>query len=253
MVHRGMLRKREDEILNSRQVATNDRSASARRSAETERRLYRLYQAFFQRAEAERHWSVWSDIPWEESPAAPAGAALRETALSQYRDALMLPDYTTVSLQVLRSSRGRAWFVTRWSYDEGKHLLGLHEWLLRRGGFADVELKALAETQLAENRWTPPYDDAPAVMVDALVWELTELERLAELREMAVVEGDVPLLQLIERVLADEVAHREFFREALGLLAQESSDEVRDAVARVARSYESPRLEADLVQYLGIG
>lgn len=247
-----MLRKREDEVLNSKQVATNERSASARRGADTERQLYRLYQSFFRSAEAERHWSVWSDVPWEESPAAPAGEALREMALAQYRDALMLPDYTTVSLQVLRSSRGRAWFVTRWSYDEGRHLMGLHEWLLRRGGFADPDLKALAEAQLTQNRWLPPYDDASAVMVDALVWELTELDRLAQLRELAVAEGDVPLLRLIELVLADEVAHREFFREALTLLAQEDIGEVRDAVERVARSHESPRLEADLIQYLGL-
>jgi acyl-[acyl-carrier-protein] desaturase len=247
-----MLRKREDEVLNSRQVATNERSASARRSVDTERQLYRLYQSFFRQAEDERHWNVWQDIPWDQAPATAPSDALCEMALSQYRDALMLPDYAAVTLQILRSSRGRAWFVTRWSYDEGRHLLGLHEWLLRRAGVADADLKALAETQLSEYRWAPPFEDAEAVMVDALVWELTELEQLAGLRERAVAEGDMPLLRLIELVLADEAAHREFFREALALLAREDPEGIRDAVVRVAHSHESERLEADLVQYLGL-
>lgn len=247
-----MLRKREDETLNARQVGTTEASKVAMLDPDTERRLYRLYQDFFRTAEDERHWNVWTDIPWDETAPGTASPELRAAVLAQYRDLLFLPDYAGQTLARLRSSRGRGWFLTRWSYDEGKHLLALHEWLVRRGGQSEDVLKEMADRLLEENRWTPPHHGVAAVMADALVWEMAEIEQLAQIRDLAVAEGDVSLLRAVDHVLADEAAHREFLRDALCIVGQTDPQGVADALAEVAHSHESPRMAEELRAYIGL-
>lgn len=247
-----MLRKREDETLNARQVGTTEESAIAMLDPLAERRLYRLYQDFFRAAEDERHWNVWNDIPWDEAGGEQASDALTAAVLAQYRDLLFLPDYAGQTLARLRSSRGRGWFLTRWSYDEGRHLLALHEWLVRRGGQSEDALKEMADHLLETSRWVLPYPNVAAVMTDALVWEMAEMEQLAHIRDLAVAEGDVALLRVADHVLADEAAHREFLRDALCVVAQADPREVEEALQQVGRTHEAPRLADALRAYLGL-
>ena len=121
--------KHENEHVNARQNATNPASSAMRLDRETERELYALYKDYCRTAEEEGRDALWRDpIPTEGIGG--ATPALAEAALAAYRQDVYLPDYGAATLRRLRASRGRAWFWTRWSYEESRQLLALHEWLI---------------------------------------------------------------------------------------------------------------------------
>jgi len=225
-----MLRKREDESLNARQFGTTSASAVAMLDPDSERRMYAAYRAFFRDAET-RQWNLWTDIPWDEpTPSAPSSDLITEIE-SLYRDLLFLPDYACGMLTLLRSSRGRAWFTTRWSYEEGKHLLVLHEWLVRRAGRDDAHLKEWTEALLEAHRWTPPGDHVADLMADALAWEIGEGDRMGRIRDLATAEGDIALVRACDHVAADDAAHRGFLEESLRIIARVDPETVHAALS----------------------
>jgi acyl-[acyl-carrier-protein] desaturase len=228
-----------DYDITAKQVATTDTSAAARLDRPTEDKLYRLYRDYFERADAERNWNLWSDIPWDAIRTDPP-AELVAAVLEAYRDDLLLPDYSAKALHILRSSRGRAWFLTRWSYEEGRHLLALNEWLVRSGAYTDDDLRRMSDDLLGKYGWEPVFPDAPAVFVDALLWELRQIEQSRALARQAEVAGDAALGDLMKRVLADETAHRDFFRAALVTISAAHPDLVTDAVRRVTGALDYP-------------
>jgi acyl-[acyl-carrier-protein] desaturase len=222
-----------------KQVATRPESSAMRLDRPTEDRLYKLYRNYFTDAERNRNWNPWTAIPWDEVKSGPS-PELVAAALEAYREDLFMPDYSARALHLMRASRGRAWFITRWSYEEGKHLLALHEWLLRSGAFTDEQLKELAERLLTAYRWEPPFTDAPAVFVDSLLWELREIERAAALKRLAGAAGDTALVRTLELIQIDEAAQKDFFVAALGIIAETYPDVVRDAIRRVTDALEVP-------------
>jgi len=228
-----MLRKREDETLNARQFGTRDSSSEAMLAPDAERRLYDAYQAFFREADG-RHWNLWTDLPWDDAPAESPGAALTAEVEALYRDLSFLPDYAVGLLSRLRSSRGRAWFATRWSYEEGKHLLTLHEWMVRRGVHAEAELKATADALLEEFLWTPPGSTVSDLLADALAWEIGEADRMARIRDLASACGDVALVRACEHIAADDAAHRGFLEEALRIVGESHPAEISSALEACA-------------------
>lgn len=231
-----MMRKREDDALNARQQGTTEESAVAMLSLDAERAIYGHYRSFFHDAEGERHWNLWTDLPWDDSPVHAPAEGVVDRVLALYRDLLFLPDYASFGLARLRSSRGRAWFLTRWSYDEGKHLLTLTEWLVRRAGIPDSELKAMSDALLTEYRWTPESSDPEAMLVDALAWEISEIARIEALRDMALANGEAALAAGCARMLADDVAHHGFLTATLAVVAEERREDVAAAIERAESS-----------------
>lgn len=244
-----MLRSHEDEELNARQNATSERSAAAMLDKETERELYTLYKDHFARADAERLWNPWSSVVWDGATEAPT-PALVEGALALWRDAVLLPDYAAQNQTLLRASRGRAWFWTHWSYEESKHLVGLQEWLTRRGGWDDGALSVAAEELLSHFHWEPPTDEAIGVCVDALLYELSQLERQSVLKAQAETEGEVPLVQLLTFLIADNEAQRDYLAEALRVIGKTYPERLSGALEQVAAHHETPELAAQLQAYL---
>ena len=271
----------ENESMNQKQVATSETSASARLDGATEERLLRLYREFFQKAEETRRWNLWNDIAWDAVPVDANGKPtetpaedtvdktevprkmrhylsnnpppeLAESVLAAYREDLFLPDYSASALHFLRASRGRAWFLTRWSYEEGKHLLALGQWLVLSGTLADSDLRDLSNALLAKYEWQPAHDDAPFIFADSLLWEMHEIDRFRALRKAAEETGDNALSELATRILTDEEAHRDFFRLGLAIIAERYPDMVRDAVARAAQAHESPDAGRALLALLDI-
>ena len=153
--------------------------AAAQLDQETENELYALYRAFFAHAEDNRPWNLWDAIPWAAIPATEPSQPLADAVLRCYENELFLPDYMTLLLKHLRSSRARTWFIARWAYEEGKHLLALGEWLTKRGLFTDTELIEHGEDLIEANRWEPPSIEATSLFVDALLFESQELARYA--------------------------------------------------------------------------
>jgi acyl-[acyl-carrier-protein] desaturase len=228
-----------DYDTTEKQIATRPESSAMRLDRATEDRLYRLYREYFQDGERNRNWNPWTAVPWEEVKSEPS-AELVEAAIAAYREDLFLPDYSSRALAALRASRGRAWFLTRWSYEEGKHLLALHEWLIRSGAFDDEQLKEMSDSLLNSYRWEPPATDAPAIFVDALLWERREIERATDLRRRAEIAGDLAFVAALDLILADETAQRDFFVGTLRIIAEKYPDMVRDAVRRVTEALEDP-------------
>ena len=221
--------------------------AAARLDNETEAALYALYRAYFLDAEA-RFWNVWDTIPWQEAyPEAPSDA-LTDAVLSCYGAELFLPDYMTVMLMHTRSSRGRAWYVTHWCYEEGKHLLALGEWLTRHGVFTDEELQNRGNELLAANRYEPAAIDAVALFVDAILYETQEESRYRELRRVAESENDAALIVLCDWVLGDEATQKKFFADSLAIIARRHPGKVESAVDEIAATQADPEAARRVVR-----
>lgn len=215
------------------QNGTTDDSAAAMLDTETEGKLYHLYRAFFQQAEDERSWNLWNDIPWDDIGSNPP-TNLVDAVFAVYRDDLFLPDYASKSLHLLRASRGRAWFWTRWSYEEGKHLMTWIEWLTRSGAFTDEYLRNYANQQLEEYRCEPPVRDAIGIFWDALLWEQREIASIDGLLPLAEGAGDVALVNALTKIRVDEIAQYDFIRACLKLIQEKHSDKVTQSATEVA-------------------
>src|ERR1700759_2523754 len=132
-------------------------------SAEFENQFYDLYRQFFRKAEDDRRWNVEKDIPWDKAnPQVTDNIALIVESFMAVE--LFLPDYTSKILQLIRQSRGRAWFQANWGYEESKHSLALEEWLLHSGKRTKAEVDAFADAVL-NNEWELPYATARQMMV----------------------------------------------------------------------------------------
>lgn len=198
----------------------------------TEDTLYARFRDFFLTAEEGRRWNLWQDVPWEAvNPA--VSADLIEAALAAYGAEAFLPDQCGKTLHMLRSSRGRAWFVTRWSYEEGKHLIALGEWLVRSGQRTDEQVKEYADALLGETEWQPAIPEPVPLMVETLLREYDEAERYHELRAHAEREKDGALVTICGQLLSDEGNHAAFFRDALLIIAERSPALVADGARRI--------------------
>src|SRR5882672_2610147 len=124
-------------------------------SAEFENQFYDLYRQFFRRAEEDRRWNVEKDIPWAKAnPMVSDNIALIVESFMAVE--LFLPDYTSKILDLVRKSRGRAWFQANWGYEESKHSLALEQWLLQSGKRTVNELNAFTDTVL-QRAWELPF------------------------------------------------------------------------------------------------
>src|SRR5215472_14741127 len=97
---------------------------------ELEGAFWRLFRDFFDLAEKRRRWNIRDDIPWSECNPK-LDPAIADVVESFCAVELYLPDYLGKILPVVRHSRGRTWFYANWGYEESKHSLALHDWLLR--------------------------------------------------------------------------------------------------------------------------
>lgn len=191
---------------------------AARLDQATENELYALYRAYFADAEETRAWSVAEAIPPDLAYPAPPSPALLAAAHACHNAELFLPDYQATLLKYTRGSRARAWYVTRWAYEEVKHLLALGEWLIRRGVATSETLEEQLSDSLGAARWQPPSTEATALFADAALYETQEIERYRRLKEAAQAEGDAALVGLCDHILADERAQYDFFSRALEII-----------------------------------
>lgn len=212
-------------ITNNKALAMLDRA--------TEDALYAHFGAYFRRAEEERRWNLWGDVPWDQAKPAP-GDDLVQAVEAAYAQELFLPDYSAKLIHLLRSSRGRAWFLTRWTYEEGKHLLALGEWLMRSGARTNDELESFSDRVLAQDEWQLASPDPTTALAQVLAREHEEVARYQKLLVRAETAGDGALVAVITKLLGDEQAHRHFFRDALRLIEERHPILVQTAASTLA-------------------
>jgi acyl-[acyl-carrier-protein] desaturase len=210
------------------------------RSQELRSRLDRLCMEFFERAERQRRWSLFSDIPWDQlSPSEGVDSPVARRLEAFCAIELYVPDYASQGIALVRASFGQAWFQIGWAYEESKHGLVLRE-LLRRAGLRSTEQLRALEDELAARPWTLPFD-TPRQMTcyGALQEGVTHAIYRAE-RKQAAAEGD-PVRERIFYFLArDEAAHAGFYHEVLeALLEDDRAGTIRD-LAEVVRRFRMP-------------
>src|SRR5947207_8546384 len=138
-------------------------------ATELERAFWRLYRDFFDRAEKKRRWSLRDDIPWDQCNP-DVDPAIADVVESFCAVELYLPDYTSKILPVVRSCRGRSWFYANWGYEESKHSLVLHDWLLRSGARSEEQMADL-DAMVFAGEWNLPHDSHLGMLAYAMVQE----------------------------------------------------------------------------------
>lgn len=210
-------------------------------SKEIEDAFFNNYLEFFKKAEERRRWNIWKDIPWEKANKT-AGEDVAEVVEFFSSVEMFLPDYTAKILNLVRKSRGRAWFQANWGYEESKHSLALAEWLVRSGYRGAGDLRNYENSVLENGEWELPYDHPCSMIVYTMIQERATQLNYMNLRKIAMMRGDETLAQALKLIAADEAAHYVFFRDGVKLLMRYSKDEMIDRLKNVFRSFKMPAL-----------
>jgi acyl-[acyl-carrier-protein] desaturase len=207
-------------------------------SAEFENQFYDLYRQFFRRAEDDRRWNVEKDIPWNKAnPKVSDNIALIVESFMAVE--LFLPDYTSKILQLIRQSRGRAWFQANWGYEESKHSLVLEEWLLRSGKRTKKEIDTFSDAVL-NHEWELPYPTARQMMIYTTFQELSTGLNYKNLRRKAIEQGDEALATGLSFVARDESAHYQFFQDGVKLYMKADRDGTLRDIEHVLTTFRMP-------------
>jgi acyl-[acyl-carrier-protein] desaturase len=196
-------------------------------TAQIEEIFFTSYLKYFQNAEERRRWDMERDIPWEKvtTTVSDLTADIVESfsAVEMY-----LPDYTHRIMQLIRQSRGRAWFQANWGYEESKHSMVLEEWLIRSGKRTEEQVREF-ENQLLGAEWQLPFDSPRQMIIYTMIQEMATGLNYTNLRRRAESEGDEALARTLRWVSADESAHYNFFRKAVkAYLALEPDETIAD-------------------------
>ncbi len=196
-------------------------------NAEIEEAFYENFLKFFKLAEERRRWDIDRDIPWKQVN--PESSDLTADIVQSFSAVEMfLPDYTSKIMELVRRSRGRAWFQANWGYEESKHSLVLEEWLLRSGKRTEEQVKEFERTLLGAE-WKLPFETARQMIIYTMIQELATGLNYTNLRRRAEAEGDGALAGLLKWVSADESSHYNFFRRGVKVyLSREPEETIAD-------------------------
>ena len=196
-------------------------------SAKIEEAFYANFVRYFANAEAKRRWHMERDIPWDKATQncseATVGIVESFNAVEMF-----LPDYTHKIMELVRRSRGRAFFQANWGYEESKHSMVLEEWMLRSGNRTEEQLRDF-ERRLLGSEWDLPFESPRQMIIYTMIQELATGINYTNLRRRAESEGDPALAHTLRWVSADESAHYNFFRKGVKAhLALEPDETVAD-------------------------
>ncbi len=203
--------------------------------------MWRLYRDFFAQAERRRRWSIENDIPWTQcnKNVDPAIADIVESFCAVE---LYLPDYLIHAMPWSRPSRARTWFYANWGYEESKHSLALHDWLLRSGVRSEERITDL-EGKIYEHPWQLPYDNVVAMLCYAMVQERATALNYRNLRQRTQERGGDPALEKLLMLLSvDEQTHHSFFKEAVRLYLALDRDSTLEQLRRVMNGFAMPAI-----------
>ena len=204
--------------------------------------IYRLYMAFFEKAEKTRRWSVFDDVPWEEIGRSGPDHKLALSAETFCGVEMYLPDYIAGGMDVARESFGQAWFHANWGYEESKRSLALREYLLRSGARSEDEMAAY-EHAIFSKTWKRPFNTVRQMTCYAAIQEATTLLMYSKQLEVARRLGDSVLSKIYSLIRRDEAAHAMFYRQVLvEEIAADRAEALRD-LAHVFRNFQMPGID----------
>jgi acyl-[acyl-carrier-protein] desaturase len=203
-----------------------------------EEKLYQEYLQFFEKAERERRWSVFTDIPWERvnKDATEELALCAETFCSVE---MYLPDYVAGGINVVRKHFGQAWFQANWAYEESKHSLALMQYLVKSGKRTEEQMVDL-QGRLFDKEWQLPFTTARQMTFYGCVQEMATFVIYVKHRERAAAEGDECLRTIYDYVARDEIAHCRFYQSVIKVLLEEDRDGTLTDMAHVFANFQMP-------------
>ena len=213
----------------------------SRAKSDLEPALWRLYRRFFDQAERRRRWSIEEDIPWAQcnSNLDPVIADVVESFCAVE---LYLPDYLVHAMPWSRPSRASTWFYANWGYEESKHSLALHDWLLK-SGLRSEERMADLEVEIFRHSWQLPHDNVVAMLAYAMVQERATALNYRNLRRRTRERGGDPALERLLTLLAvDEQTHHNFFLSSVRLFLGHDRDGTLEQLRRVMHAFAMPAI-----------
>lgn len=203
-----------------------------------EERLYREYMEFFEKAERERRWSVFDDIPWDKTNP-DASDTLADCAETFCSVEMYLPDYVAGGINIVREYFGRAWFQANWGYEESKHSLALGEYLVRSGKRTQDQWFDL-QKQIFAKEWKVPFHTARQMTCYGMIQEQATFVIYVKHREFAKRENDECLRTIYDYVARDEIAHTRFYQSVVRILLEEDRPGTLADIAHVYANFKMP-------------
>lgn len=220
------------------------RGAEGERDLEDTRlasRLYEEYKNFFKKAERERRWNPFDDIPWDKirNDVSEELALCAETfcAVEMY-----LPDYVAEGLAVVRPYMGQLWFQANWGYEESKHALTLNEFLIRSGARTEEQMIGL-QRELWSKKWTPLFRTGRQMTIYGAIQEQATFVFYCRQRERAKEEGQETLRVIYDYIARDEIAHTHFYESVIKVLLEQDREGTILDFARVSRDFKMPAFD----------
>jgi acyl-[acyl-carrier-protein] desaturase len=205
---------------------------------QVDERLYREYMEFFAKAERERRWNVFDDIPWDKvNPNVSDELALCAETFASVE--MYLPDYVAGGINVVRDYFGRAWFQANWGYEESKHSLALGEWLQKSGKRSQDDWFDLQERIFAK-QWEKPFMTARQMTAYGMIQEQATFLIYVKHRDLARREGDEALWTIYDYVARDEIAHTRFYQRVISVLLEEDREGTLADIAHVFANFQMP-------------
>jgi acyl-[acyl-carrier-protein] desaturase len=201
-------------------------------------RMYQEYTTFFQKAERERRWNVFDDIPWDKikKDASEELALCAETFCGVE---MYLPDYVAGGINVVRKSFGQAWFQANWAYEESKHALALTEYLLRSGKRSDEQMVDF-QNRIFEKTWELPFRTPREMTLYGVIQEMATFVIYLKQRDRAVAEKCEALYKIYDLIARDEIAHCRFYQTVVKVLLEEDREGTLSDLAHVFAKFEMP-------------
>jgi acyl-[acyl-carrier-protein] desaturase len=201
-------------------------------------RMYQEYTTFFQKAERERRWNPFDDIPWDKvnKNASEDLALCAETFCGVE---MYLPDYVAGGINVVRKSFGQAWFQANWAYEESKHALALTEYLLRSGKRTDEQMVDF-QNKIFDKVWNRPFDTPRQMTLYGVIQEMATFVIYLKQRDRAVTEQCEALQKIYDLIARDEIAHCRFYQTVVKVLLEEDREGTLSDFAHVLANFEMP-------------
>lgn len=202
-----------------------------------EKEIWKIYQEFFDLAERRRRWSLRDDIPWDQCNPN-LNPAIADVLESFCAVELFLPDYVGKFLPLVRGFRGRAWFAANWGYEESKHSMVMHEWLVRSGHRTEEQLEEV-QSWAVIGEWNLPTDNVRGLACYTMAQELATWLHYRNLRHI-IGETDPALNKLLLLVATDERAHYDFYIKILRLHLRDDRQGTIEQLRRVLNGFAMP-------------